>query len=92
MCDGAERVPHRRQSVAGLARPLPRYNQSVSDDQLASLKAAIDAAIAELMKDTRKAGRDSFAQKPRKFAKRLQKAVKRDLTPVDAHDPHSELA
>ena len=68
------------------------YNQGVSDDQLKSLKAAIDAALADLMKDARKAGRDSFAQKPRKFAKRVQKAVKRDLTPVDAHDPHSELA
>lgn len=68
------------------------YNQGVSDDDLDHLKDSIDTALVDLMKSTRKAGRDSFAQKPRKFARRLQKAVKRDLTPVDDHDPHAELA
>ncbi len=68
------------------------YNQGVSDDDLDHLKSAIDSALGDLMKDTRKAGRDSFAMKPRKLAKRLEKAVKRDLTPVDDHDANGELA
>ncbi|CAN5738770.1 CHAD domain-containing protein [soil metagenome] len=68
------------------------YNQGVSEDDLDHLKDAIDAVLGDLIKDARKAGRDSFAMKPRKLAKRLQKAVKRDLTPVDDHDANAELA
>jgi len=69
------------------------YNQGVGSDELDHLKSAIDAQLADLMKITRKAGRDTFAQKPKKFGKRLQKSIKRDLTPADdQHADHSDLA
>lgn len=69
------------------------YNQGIGSDELDHLKAAIDAQLGDLMKTTRKSGRDTFAQKPKKFGKRLQKAIKRDLTPADdQHADHSDLA
>ncbi len=71
---------------------ISTYNQGVSENDLEHLRKAIDAALSDLMKDTRKAGRDLFAMKPKKLAKRLQKAIKRDLTPTDDHDPHEDLA
>jgi CHAD domain-containing protein len=69
------------------------YNQGVGTDELDNLKSAIDAQLADLMKSTRKSGRDTFAQKPKKFGKRLEKSIKRDLTPVDdQHGDNSDLA
>lgn len=67
------------------------YGQGIGDDEIDHLKAAIDAQLEDLMVDTRKAARDTFSQKPRRFAKRLTKAVRRDLTPVDQTD-NSEIA
>ncbi len=64
------------------------HNQGVAPDDLARLKTAIDAQLTDLMKSTRKSGRDTFAQKPKKFGKRLQKSIKRDLTPAD--DQHAD--
>lgn len=69
------------------------YNQGVGADELENLTSAIDAQLADLMKSTRKAGRDTFAQKPKKFGKRLRKSIKRDLTPADdQHADHADLA
>lgn len=59
------------------------YAQGIRDAEVEGLTSAIDAQLEDLMAETRKAARDTFAQKPRKFAKRLTKAVKRDLTPAD---------
>ncbi len=67
------------------------YGQALREDELDHLKAAIDAQLEDLMVETRKAARDTFSQKPRRFAKRLTKAVRRDLTPVDDTD-NSEIA
>ncbi|MBA3463304.1 MAG: CHAD domain-containing protein [Deltaproteobacteria bacterium] len=64
------------------------FSQGVGADELANLKCAIDAQLDDLMKATRKAGRDTFEQKPKKFAKRIAKAIKRDLAPPDDHDHH----
>lgn len=64
------------------------YSQGIGADELANLKCAIDAQLDDLMKATRKAGRDTFEQKPKKFAKRIAKAVKRDLAPPDDHQNH----
>jgi CHAD domain-containing protein len=47
------------------------------------LRDAIGAQLGDVMKDARKTAGDAFALKPRKFEKRLTKAVKRDLTPPD---------
>ena len=67
------------------------YGQALGEDELDHLKAAIDAQLEDLMSETRKLARDTFSQKPRRFAKRLTKAVRRDLTPLDDTD-NSELA
>lgn len=67
------------------------YGQGLGDDEIDHLKTAVDAQLDDLMAQTRKAARDTFSQKPRRFAKRLTKAVRRDLTPVDETD-NSEIA
>jgi len=53
------------------------------------LRATIDDQLDDLMKTGRKAASEAFELKPKKFGRRLAKAVKRDLTPVDSngHDP-----
>ncbi len=38
------------------------------------------------MRDSRSAGRAAFRRKPRKFARRLTKAVHKDLAPPAAED------
>lgn len=67
------------------------YGQGLGEGELDHLKAAIDAQLEDLMVETRKGARDLFSQKPRRFAKRLTKAVRRDLTPIDETD-NSDLA
>lgn len=47
------------------------------------LRDELDRQLEDRMKDARKDGRDAFSQKSKKFLRRLTKAVKRDLTPVD---------
>jgi len=59
------------------------YGQGISSDDVDHLKSAIDAQLGDLMAQNRKAARDTFSQRPKKFAKRLSKAARRDLTPVD---------
>ena len=41
------------------------------------------------MKSGRKAGKDTFELRGRKFEKRLNRAIKRDLTPIDADRTNS---
>jgi len=52
------------------------------NDALDHLTDAIDAQLDDLMGDARRAGREAFRKKPRKFGKRLSRAVERDLAPV----------
>lgn len=68
------------------------HGQGIAPDALERLRDSIDAQLDEQMKVLRKGARDAFEQKPKKFARRLAKAVKRDLTPADenganGHDP-----
>jgi CHAD domain-containing protein len=56
------------------------------------LRATIDDQLSDLMKLARKAGRDSFELKSKKFARRLTKAVKRDLTPPDEERTNGEIS
>jgi CHAD domain-containing protein len=51
-------------------------------DALERLTDAIDTQLEDLMKDSRRAGREAFRRNPRKFAKRVTRAVERDLAPV----------
>jgi CHAD domain-containing protein len=46
------------------------------------LVKAIDAQLDDLMKDARRAGKEAYRKKPRKFGKRLTRAVERDLAPA----------
>jgi CHAD domain-containing protein len=51
-------------------------------DTLDRLTDAIDMQLEDLMKDARRAGREAFRKKPRKFGKRLSRSIERDLAPV----------
>jgi CHAD domain-containing protein len=59
------------------------HGVGVSPDAVDHLRKTVEVQLEDLMKAARKAGRDSFALKPKKFEKRLTKAVRRDLTPPD---------
>ena len=59
------------------------HGQGIGDDALDHLRDTIDERLDIEMKDARKNASEAFAQKPKKFAKRLAKSVKRDLTPAD---------
>lgn len=59
------------------------HGTSIGADAVDALRRGIEAQLDDLMKDARKAGRDTFALKPKKLEKRLTKAVRRDLTPPD---------
>jgi CHAD domain-containing protein len=59
------------------------HGQGVPADAVKQLRDAIDERLEDEMKSLRKNARDAFAQKPKKFSKRLAKSVKRDLTPAD---------
>ncbi|HVK82515.1 MAG TPA: CHAD domain-containing protein [Kofleriaceae bacterium] len=66
------------------------YAQGIPPADIDHLKSAIEAQLSDLMKEARRAGRDSFRQGSRKFRKRLTKAVHRDLTPLEA-EPNGEM-
>ena len=51
-------------------------------EALERLTDTIDAQLEDLMKDSRRAGREAFRKNPRKFAKRVTRAVERDLAPA----------
>ena len=59
------------------------HGQGIGDDAIDHLRKTIDKRLDDAMKSARKDARDAFAQKPKKFVKRLVKSVKRDLTPAD---------
>ena len=62
------------------------YSQGVSPDSLDPLVDAIDAQLDELASAARKAGKTAFAKKPRRFARRLTKAMRRDFAPPTPAD------
>jgi CHAD domain-containing protein len=64
------------------------HGQTLSPESFDRLLVAIDNQLADSMKLARKAGRDAFARRPRKFTKRLAKLVHRDLAPVE--DPNEQ--
>jgi len=68
------------------------HGQGIPSGELRHLQQAIDAQLADLVKEGRRAARDTFRQKPKKFGKRLTKAVRRDLTPADDADSDGEIA
>ncbi len=65
------------------------HGTGVGAEAVERLRDSLDGHLDDLMKTGRKAARETFAQRPKKFARRLTKAVKRDLRPIDSngHDP-----
>lgn len=62
---------------------IATHGIGISADALDSLCDAVDAQLDDVTKTARKAGQDAFAIKKRKFARRIAKAMRRDLTPPD---------
>lgn len=56
---------------------------AIGGGDIDDLQGELDDQLDALMKDTRKAAGDAFEQKAKKFGRRLDKAVRRDLTPAD---------
>jgi len=59
------------------------HGLGLTPDSINHLHDTIDAQLEDLMKEGRKSSKDAFEMRPRKFEKRLARAVKRDLTPID---------
>jgi CHAD domain-containing protein len=57
------------------------YGQGVDREAYDFLVGAIDAQLDDLMKSARQAGKAGFERRPRRFARRLRKAVRRDESP-----------
>jgi CHAD domain-containing protein len=57
------------------------YGEGIDGDAYDFLVAAIDTQLGDLMKSARKAGKGAFRRSPRRFARRLTKAVRKDLAP-----------
>ena len=58
----------------------------VPPEAIDHLVGAIKAQIDDLVADSRRAGRDAYDRSPRRFARRVTKAVRRDLAPVVGPD------
>jgi CHAD domain-containing protein len=65
------------------------YGQGIAPEAFGQLVHAIDTQLDDLMRDSRSAGKELFSKSPKKFARRLGKAVKKDLAP-GAQDDESE--
>jgi CHAD domain-containing protein len=66
------------------------HAQGIPSDAIEHLRDDIDKQLDDVMKNARKAARDAFSQKASKFARRLAKAVKRDLAPADEHHANGD--
>ncbi len=69
------------------------YGQGIAPQAFEQLVATLDHQLDELMRDARNAGKSVFARSPKKFERRLTKAVKKDLAPPsDEPDQPDELS
>lgn len=59
------------------------HGLGLSPESLEHLRDTIDGQLDDQMKSSRKIAKDTFEARARKFEKRLTRAVKRDLTPID---------
>ncbi len=59
------------------------HGQGIPAAAIEKLRDSLDLHLDDLMSISRKEARDAFTIKPKKFERRLTKAVKRDLTPAD---------
>jgi len=68
-----------------MLRQLVRTHGAAGDAS-ERLADSIDDQLDDLIAEARRAGRDVFARKPRRFARRLTKALRRDLAPAPVAD------
>jgi CHAD domain-containing protein len=69
------------------------YGQGIAPEAFDQLVHAIDTQLDDLMRDSRSAGKPVFQKPAKKFARRLSKAVRKDLAPPkDDSDDGAEHA
>lgn len=69
------------------------YGQGIAPEAFDQLVHAVDSQLDDLMRDSRSAGKALFHRTPKKFGRRLGKAVRKDLAPPkDASDDAAEHA
>jgi CHAD domain-containing protein len=70
-----------------MLRDLARtHGTEIASEALDRLTGALEMQLDDLITDSRRAGRDAFKRKPRRFARRVTKSVRRDATPVTVSD------
>jgi CHAD domain-containing protein len=71
-----------------MLRDLVRtHANGIAPDAIDRLQATVEAQLADLIADSRRAGRETYKRKPRKFARRVTKRVQQDAAPsVDDSD------
>lgn len=62
------------------------HGAGISPDALEPVLATISSEISRRVAESRRAGREAFERKPRRFARKLTKAAKRDLARADVPD------
>ena len=61
------------------------FDQGVAPEAIARLRTSIGDQLRDAMKSARKVTRGAFRKNAKKLEKRLAKAVRRDLAPIDDH-------
>lgn len=62
------------------------HGAGLTTEAVENLVDAIDTEISHLTRDSRRATADVFGKKPRRFAKKLDKAARADMTPINLAD------
>ncbi len=71
---------------------IATYGADIDRAALEHVQSAVVAALEDAMDQGRRDGRDAFRQKPRKLEKRLAKAIRRDLAPLDSVDGSADAS
>ncbi|HEY5949818.1 MAG TPA: CHAD domain-containing protein [Kofleriaceae bacterium] len=70
-----------------MLRDLVRTHATgIAPEAIERLSTTLDTQLDDLVADSRRAGREMFKRKPRRFARRVTKLVRRDATPVTVPD------
>jgi CHAD domain-containing protein len=70
-----------------MLRELVRTHAAgIAPSAIERLSSALETQLDDLLADSRRAGKHAFRRKPRRFASRLTKAVRRDTAPVADSD------
>ena len=70
-----------------MLRDLVRTHATgIAPDAIERLQTAIESQLDDLVADSRRAGRDAYQKKPRRFARRVRRLIRRDATPVTVPD------